>query len=82
VGGVASQARSKLVERGEKLGAINQLTMEMQGKACVSVWAFASLQVWVWVWVRGCVGVGACAYAYVYAYKCVWLCVRVFAFCV
>lgn len=31
VAGVAGQTRSKLAERGEKLAAINKLTMEMQG---------------------------------------------------
>mmetsp|Transcript_6499 Transcript_6499/g.17391 ORF Transcript_6499/g.17391 Transcript_6499/m.17391 type:complete len:1876 (-) Transcript_6499:608-6235(-) len=33
VGGVASQTRSKLAERGEKLSAIKKLTLEMQGGA-------------------------------------------------
>eukprot|EP00983_Pelagomonas_calceolata_P038080 1136666-Pelagomonas_calceolata.AAC.9 len=32
VGGVASQTRSKLAERGEKLSAIKKLTLEMQGE--------------------------------------------------
>ena len=38
MGAEAAQTRSKLAERGEKLGAINQLTMEMQGalsKCCL-----------------------------------------------